>query len=324
MSLVDNTSEAGPSDLLEANDDAGVAGADALSNTNINCFSTIPTPPLYEWSLKDDRPTPDSKGHGAIRRARSTARHSEYRLPSREQRRAFLRSSRRKEMFVDDPCDFFIPAPEPSTISSTADLALHSVHTDVAATLAELHLSTMPHDTYCVTQKSDLTIKTTGPVDRLALRLQSSCNVSEQIEEDEDVADRATQRSGLTIKIPDLVDRLALRLLTSLNVEERTKEAEDVDSMSLDGYNASESSSDGSDIDDDHTSHSCSSSPVSAAVGPNRSSRRKHCTAAPYHRAVKIPKRKEMWVDTDTRPGSEVPAFLLGSPPRLLRSGRRR
>jgi hypothetical protein len=86
MSLVDNTSEAGPSDLLEANDDdmsmsdpACVIGAEAVSNTNLNCLSTpltspYPTSPLYERPVSDDRSTPFSERYCTIRRARSTAR----------------------------------------------------------------------------------------------------------------------------------------------------------------------------------------------------------------------------------------------------------
>jgi hypothetical protein len=220
-------------------------------------------------------------------------------------------------MFVNDPRDSLISIAEPSIVPSTVDLALPSVNADVAATPVEKQLSTAPYDAYRATQSSDLSIRIPGLVDRLALRLDS-CNMSEQTEEDEDVVERAIQNSGLTIKIPGLVDRLALRLLSSLNVEEQIEEDEDVDSLSLDGYTASESSSDDGDIED-HNMPFCSSLPAPMAGGPDRSSRRKHRrrTAAPYHRAGGIRKRKELWVD-----GSKVPAFLLGSRHQVLRSGR--
>jgi hypothetical protein len=330
MSLVDDTSEAGPSDLLEANDDdmsmsdpACVVAAEALSNINLNCLPTpptspYPTSPRYERPVSDDCSTPFSERRC---RVKSTARHSPYKLHSREQRHAFIRNCRRKEMFINEPHDPLIPTAEPSTIPSMANLALPSVHVGVAAALAEARPSTTPHDAYRATQETDPTIKIPGLVDRLALRLLNSCNVSEQTVEDEDVVNCATQKSGLTIKIPGLVDRLALRLLSSCNVEGRTEEGEDVDSSSIDGYSAWDSSSNDGDIDDD-TPLYCSLS--SAAAGPDRLSRRKHRrrNAAPYHRARGIPKRKELWVDKDTKQGSEVPAFLLGSLPRILRSGR--
>ena len=322
MSLVDNASEAGLSDLLDASDDGSfmpdptlVVDARALSNTNFNCVSTPPMSPLLKRPVSDDRSTPFSKRHCAMRPARSTARYSAYKIPSREQRQAFNRNGRRKEMFVDDPSDSFVLAAEPNTVPSMTYLALPSVLSDVAATLGETHLSTTPHDSYRATQNSDLSIKIPGVVDRLALRL-GSCSVSEQTEEDEAVVDRATQKSGLTIKIPGLVDRLALRFLSSLTVEEQTGEDEDVDNLSLDGYTASASSSDSGDIDDDDIPPFYSSLLAPMAGGPDRSSRRKHrrLIAAPYHRAGGIRKRKELWADTVTGRESDVPAFLLESP----------
>ena len=325
MSPVDNTSEAGSSDLIEANDDdmsmpdpTLVVDAEALSNTNLNSLSTRPMSPLRKRSASDDCSTPFSKRHCAIRPERSTARYSAYKLPSREQRQAFDRNCRRKEMFVNDPRDSFIPIAESSIVPSTVDLALPSMNADVTAMPVEKQLSTAPYDAYSATQNCDLSIKIPCLVDRLALRLDS-CNMSEQTEEDEDVVDRAIQNSGLTIKIPGLVDRLALRLLSSLNVEEQIEEDEDIDSLSLDGYTASESSSDDGDIEDHDIPPFCSSLPAPMAGGPDRSSRRKHRrrTAAPYHRAGGIRKRKELWVD-----GSKVPAFLLGSRHQVLRSGR--
>jgi len=304
MSLADNNSEA---DLLGVND----------------CLSAPPTSPLYERHVSDDRSTPFSKGYSAIRRARSTAaRYSAYRLPSREQRHAFIRNSHRKEMFVNGLDDAFIPPAEPSTVHPTADLALPSVHVDMAAAHVEEH-EHLTHIPYDAQSKVDMTIKIPSAVDRLSLQLLGSCIVSEQTEEvkeDEDVVDYAAQNSGLTIKIPGLVDRLALRLLDSCNVNEQTEEGED-DDLSLDGSIASESSS--SDGDDDHTSPSYSSSPVPTAVGPDRTSRRKHRRiAAPYHRAEGKTKRKELWVDTDIMAGSAVPIFLLGSPASVLHPDR--
>lgn len=323
MSLVDIVSEAGSSDLLEANDDdaslpdpALVVDAEALSNTNLDCVSTIPMSPLLKRPVSDDCSTLFSKRHCAIRPARSIARYSAYKIPSREQRQAFNRKCRRKEMFADDLHDSVISAAEPSTVPLTAYLALPSVHSDVAIMLGEKPTSTMPHDSYRATQNSDLSIRIPGVVDRLALQL-GACSVSKQTKEEEEVVDRATQKSGLKIKIPGLVDRLALRFLSSLNVEEQTEEDEDVDSLSLDGYTASESSFDGGDGDiDDDIPPFYSSLPAPTAGGPDRPSRRKHRrrTAAPYHRAGGIRKRKELWVDTVTGRGSEVPAFLLESP----------
>ncbi|KAN0116130.1 hypothetical protein V8E52_006187 [Russula decolorans] len=300
--------------LAENNSEAGLLGVNA-------CLSAPPTSPLYDRPVSDDLSTPFSKRNSAIRRARSTAaRYSAYKLPSRKQRHAFIRNSRRKEMFITGLDDAFMPPAKPSTIHPTADLALSRVHVNMAAPHVEEyeHLAHIPYDAQ---SESDLTIRIPGAVDRLGVRLLESCIVSEQTEEekdDEDVVDYATQNSGLTIKIPGLVDRLALRLLDSCIVNERTEE--DVDYLSLDGSITSESSSsDGDGIDDDHSSSSYSLSPVSTAAGPNRTSRRKHRhISAPYRRAEGKSKRKELWADTD----SDVPAFLLGSPASLLRSDR--
>jgi hypothetical protein len=312
MSLEDNNSEADP---LGVND----------------CLSAFQTSPLYERHVSDDRSPPFSQRYSAVRRARSTAaRYSAYNIPSREQRHAFIRNSRRKEMFVNGVDDAFIPPAKPSIIHPTADLALPSVHADMAAPHVEEH-EHLTHIPYDAQSKSDLTIKIPGAVDRLGLQLLESCIVSEQTEEDkedEDAVDYTTQNCGLTIKIPGLIDRLALRLLGSCNVSEQTETEEgedvDIDNLSLDGSIASESSFSNSDnIDDDHTSPSCSSSPVPTVAGPDRTSRRKHRRiAAPYHRAEGKPKRKELWADTDIMAGSDVPAFLLGSPASVLRSDR--
>ena len=300
--------------LAEFSSEAGLLGLKDSS-------SAPPTSPLYDRPVSDDRPTPFSKRYSAIRRARSTAaRYSAYKLPSREQRRTFVRNSRRKEMFITGLDDAFIPPSEPSTVHPMADLALPSVHVDMAAPHVEEH-ERLAHIPYDAPSKSDLTIKIPGAVDRLGLQLLESCIVSEQTEEEKenkDVVNYATQSSTLKIKIPGLVDRLALRLLDSCIVDEQTKE--DVDYLSLDGSTASESSSsDSDDIDDDHSSSSRSSSPVPVAAGPDRTSRRKHRhIAAPYRRAEGKSKRKELWADAD----SDVPAFLLGSPASVLRSDR--
>lgn len=329
MSLTDNNSEA---DLREVNDDdismsrppCRVVGAEVSSNANLSCLSTPPTSPLYGGLVFDDCFTPLSKRSSAVRRARSTAaRYCAYNLRPREQRHAFIRNSRRKEMFVDGFGDGFIPPAEPSIVHSMADLALHSVHVDMAAPHVEEyeHLTIIP---YNAQSESDLTIKIPGEVDRLGLQLLNSCIVSERAEEDkeEDVVDYDTQSNGLTIKIPGLVDRLALRLLGSCNVNEQTEEGGDIDNLSLDGSIASESSSsDGDGIDDDHTSPSYSSSPVSTAAGPDRTIHRqiRRRIAAPYHRAERKPKRKELWAGMDIKVGSNV---LLGPPASVLRPDR--
>jgi hypothetical protein len=309
MSLTDNNSEA---DLLGVND----------------CLSAPPTPPLYERPVSDDRSTPFHKRYSAMRARSTAARYSAYKLPSREQRRALIRNSCRKEIFIDGFDDGFILPAGPSTIHPTADLTLPSVRIDMAAPHVEEH-EHLTHIPYDAQLKSDLMIKIPSAVDRLGLQLLDSCIVSEQTEEDkedEGVVDYATQDSGMTIKIPGLIDRLALRLLGSCNVNEQTVtvEGEDVENSSLyESITSESSSSDGDGIDDDHTSSSYSLSPVPKAVGPDRTSRRKHRRiAAPYHRAEGKPKRKELWVDTDIMAGSEAPAFLLGSLALVLRPDR--
>jgi hypothetical protein len=224
-------------------------------------------------------------------------------------------------MFVNGLDNTFIPPAGPSTVHPAAALALPSVHLDTAAPHVEEHehLSQILYDAQ---SESDLTIKIPSAVDRLGLQLLDSCIVSEQAEEekeDGDVVDYATQSSGLTIKIPGLVDRLAQRFLHSCNMNEQAVDSSS-DNFSLDESTASDSSSsDGDGIDDYHTPPSYSSSPVPTAAGPDRTSRRKHRRiAAPYRRAEGKPKRKELWVDTNTAAGSEVPAFLLGSPASVL------
>ena len=302
MSLADNNSE---SESLGVND----------------CLFAPPTSPLPGLPVPEKLSTPFSKTCSVIRRERSTAaRYGAYKLPSREQRHAFIRNSHRKEMFVNGLDNTFISPARPSTIHPTAVLALTNVHVNMATPHVEEH-EHHTHHPYDAQSKGDLMINIPSAVDRLGLQLQSSCIVSEQAEEDkedEDVVDYATLNSGLTIKIPGLIDRLALQLMGSCNVNEQTEG--DEDNLSFDESSASESSSsDGDGIHDDHTSPSYSSSPVPTAAGPDRTYRRKHRRiAAPYHRAEGKPKRKELWVNTNTTARSEVPAFLLESPASAL------
>lgn len=272
MSFVDNNSEA---DFLGVND----------------CLPALPTSSLNERPVSNDSSTPFSRRYSAMRCERSTAaRYSTYSLPSREQRHAFVRNSRRKDMFINAPDDASIFPAEPSTVHSMADLALSSVYVDTAAPVIH-HAQSQSYPT----------IEIPCAVDRLGLQLLEG-------EGDEDVVDYAsTQNSGLTIKIPGLVDRLALLLMGSCNVNEQTEEREDVDGLSFFGSIASESSC--SSGDDDYTSPSYTSLPVPMAAGPDRTSRRKHRRiAAPYHRAEGRPKRKELWADTYIMAGSNVPA----------------
>lgn len=291
---------------------------DNNSEVDHDRLSTPPTSPLYGLPMLDDHSTPFSKRYIAIRRARSTAvRYSAYKVPSREQRYAFIRNSCRKEMFIDGLHDAFIPPAEPGIIHPMAGFALPSMRVDIAAPHVEEHEhhTDIPHEAQ---SKSDLTIIIPSAVDRLGLQFLDSCIVSELTGEDkenEGVVDYATQDSSLTIKIPALVDRLALRLLGSCNVNDQTAKGGDEGDSSLNESTASESSSSSDDsIDDYHTSPSYTLKPVLTAVGPDRTSRRKHRRiATPYRRAEGKPKRKELWVDTDIMLGSEVPAFLLES-----------
>src|SRR5713226_4976256 len=239
MSLADNTSEA---DILEANDDdISMSGPGALQ-PGLNYLPSPPTSPLYGRPVSDDRSTPFSKRYLAVRRARSTARYSAYIRPSREQRQAFSRNSRRKEMFVDGLDSAFIPLTEPSAVHPTADLALLSVREDMATPPVEEHLTTMPYDAHPAT---DQMTRIPDVVDRLGLRLLNSCNVSEQTKEDDEDEDvvNSPPKSRLTIKIPGVVDRLALRMVRSCDVNDQTEQGEDVDYLSLDGYTVSDSSS---------------------------------------------------------------------------------
>ena len=225
---------------------AYVPDAFAISNTEPTYPPTPPPSPyspskFHKLSMLADHATQFSESPRVFRHARSSARHKEYSLPSLGQRQAYKTHPRRKkEMFVEYPRLPSVPPLElePTTVSPTADLVLPTAHAEVATTLlnpVEIQLSSRfaaqcnvvesqcittdtpvaptptPHNAPRGTQKSRLTIKIPGLVDRLALRLLGSCSVTEQTEHDE----------------------------------------EDVDGSSLDGYSASESSCEGDIDDDD-------------------------------------------------------------------------
>jgi hypothetical protein len=321
MSLADNTSEAGLSDVLEADSDvpmsvpAYVPDAMAISNTESTFPPTPPPSPysaprLHELSTLVDHATQISKSRGVLRHTRSSARHKVYSLPSQEQRRAYKKHSRgKKDMFVEGPRFPFAPV-QPTAVFHLGGLVLPTVDPEVVATIVNLQLSSR-FATQCNVGENQC-ISTDSPLTPTLTAHDAPC---------------ATQKSGLTIKIPGPVDRLALRLLGSCSVTEQMGEDEDEDGSSLDGYSASESSSSSSEGDiDDNEDDTVSRS---SSLSPDRSSRRKsrRSAAAPYHRTGGKSKRKELWVDTDTRVGGEVPAFLLRSPTverprtRFLRSG---
>ena len=320
MPLVDNTSEASLSDVLEANADIPMPVStcipSAVATPNTDCLSTAPTFPyasshLHELSMPSGLATKVSERHGVLRHARTSTRHNAYSLPSLGQRQAFKRRSRhKKDMFVEGSHLPSVPPIEPTAVSPATDLVLASMHVEMSSTRLnpiEIHLSSQ-FSAHCnVTESSSI------PTDTVLTPTLTSHD-----------ALSTSQMSGLTIKIPGLVDRLALRLLGSCSVTERIEEEEDVDDSSLDGYSPSESSSE-SDVEGDYnpTFHSSSSN-------PDRTSRRRlrRGAAAPYHRAGGKLKRKELWADADSPAGSEVPDFLLGPPTagrprsRALRSGR--
>jgi hypothetical protein len=311
MSLTDATSEASLPDILEANVDISVLtpgcvlSTSAAPNVDLNHSLSPPTSP-YASPLCDELPMlghhaiGSSDIRGVVRRARSSARHNAYSVPSREQRQAFKQRFRlKKHMFADDPCDHFVTS-APTTVSSAFDRDQASTDAEVASmpkSQVEPYLSTL---------------------------FSAQCNVmASQSAEMETTSDlmtpaRTSQKSGLTIKIPGLVDRLALRLIGSCNVTEQIEEDEDADS--LDGYSASESSSDSDGYSADFNL---------SMQSPDRFSRRKlrRHAISPYHRTGK-PRRKEWWLgdSEDEKTGSEVPDFLLLSSAtkirtRKLRSG---
>jgi len=223
MSLSDDASETSLSDVLEANIDsdipmsalAYVPNAVSAPNPDITYLSTPPASPrtpshFHDLSMLADIAAQVPKGHCVRRHARSSARYSAYSVPSPEQRQTFKRHSRQKKvMFVEDPHLPSVPPVKPTPVSPTADLVLASVHKEVQDTLVnpvEIHLSSQfsaqcnvverecitdsvltPTPTPHATQKSNLTIKIPGLVDRLALRLLGSCNVTGQSEGEEDV-----------------------------------------------------------------------------------------------------------------------------------------
>lgn len=222
MSLTDTTSEADLPDILEANDDMSVSALDCVPsvstapNVGLNHSLSPPTSPYTsslcdEQSMLDSHATRSSDRRGVLRSARSSPRHNAYSVPSREQRGTFKKHCRlKKHIFADDSLDPFISS-APNTVSSAFeyDQATGSSETtadSMSKKLVEPNLSTLfaaqcnimvgryPEiDTASnsmtparTSNKSGLTIKIPSLVDRLALRLLGSCNVTEQTEEDED------------------------------------------------------------------------------------------------------------------------------------------
>ena len=227
MSLLDNASESSLSDVLEADADIPVPAStyipSAVATPNTDCLPTPPTSPyassnLYGLSMLGGLATEVSERRRVHRHARTSARYSAYSLPSLRQRQEFKRRSpHKKEMFVEAPHVPPVPPVEPTTVSPTADLVLASMHVEVSPTPmnpVEIQLSSQfsahcnvtespsiprdpvfpsltPHDALCAPQKSGLTIKIPGLVDRLALRLLGSCSVTEQTEDEESLDDSA-------------------------------------------------------------------------------------------------------------------------------------
>ncbi|KAI0249219.1 hypothetical protein BJV78DRAFT_1229155 [Lactifluus subvellereus] len=217
MSLTDTTSEA---DILEANDDMTVSAPDCMPSVstapNVGPNHSLSSPTSqYTASLGDEQPMSDSHAtrssdrRGVLRSARSSPRHNAYTVPSREQRETFKKHCRlRKHIFVNGSLDPFVSS-APTTVSSAFDDDQASSETKAASVskkLAEPYLSTLfaaqcniMMNQYAemdsasnlmtparTSNKSGLTIKIPGLIDRLALRLLGSCNVTEQTGEDED------------------------------------------------------------------------------------------------------------------------------------------
>jgi len=225
MSLPDHASESSLSDVLGPNADIPVPAStyipSAVATPNTDCLSTPPTSPyssshLHKLSMPGDLATKVSERHRVHRHARTSARYSAYSLPSLGQRQAFKRRSPKKEMFIEVPHLPSVPPVEPTTVSPTADLVLAGMHVEVSPTPTnpvEIDLSSQfsaycnvtespsiprdavstttltPHDALRAPQKSGLTIKIPGLVDRLALRLLGSCSVTEQTEDEEGLDD---------------------------------------------------------------------------------------------------------------------------------------
>jgi hypothetical protein len=265
MSWTDTTSEAS---LPEENVDISPSASDCASvvlNPGSNHPLSSPTP-AYVSSFYDEQPRSYASDHvmrssdslGVVRHARlSASRHNVYSIPSREQRQSFKQQSHlKKHMFTTDFCDPFVSS-APTTLSPAFDCDQASSDTEATLTSVDPYLSTL---------------------------FDARCNMAVNQYHETETPSRTSNKSGLTIKIPSLVDRLALRLLSSCNVMEHTEEDDDADS--LDGYSASESTSDG----DGDLKFSMQS--------PDRLSRRKvrhkvpHQAIKPYHRTRKL-KQKE-------------------------------
>src|SRR6266702_3138995 len=268
---------------------------------DLDYTSSSPTS-SYASSICDDlgalatQTSPPSDKNCVQRRVKSFMRHKAYSVPSRGQREAFKRNSRRKkDMFVEDP---FIPfvSNGPPTLSPAFDPLLSTSGTNVPPTLA---------------QQAEL---------YLPALLEDKCSMKETRGQSAQAGSvstpyaRVAKKSGLTIKIPGLVDRLALRLVHSCNVAEQAEE-EDL-GYSPDGYTASESSFEG---DQDHILR-----PTSPCSSPDRLSRRElHRRAlAPYHRTSNS-KRKELWLNSEVVPAVLLSPFSSERDTRSLRSGRR-
>lgn len=268
---------------------------------DLNYTTSSPTS-SYASSISDDlgalaaEASPPSDKICLQRRVKSFMRHKAYSVPSRGQREAFKRySRRRKDMFIDNPSISSV-SNGPPTISPAFDPLLSTSGTNVPSTFvhqAELYLPALLEDKCSMKEIRGQSA-------------QAGCVSTPHT--------RVAKKSGLTIKIPSLVDRLALRMLHSCNVAEQVEE-EDLD-YSPDGYTASESSF---EDDQDHIMR-----PSSPCSSHDRISRRKlrRRAVAPYHRRGK-PKRKELWLNSEV-----VPAVLLSPSSserhtRGLRSGRR-
>jgi len=209
MSLPDNASESSLSDDLEADVDIPVP-ASAHIPSAVATPNTEPTPPyssshLHKLSIPGDLATEVSERHRVHHHTRTSARYSAYSPPSLGQRQVFKRRSPKKEMFIEAPYLPSVPSVEPTTVPPTADLVLASMHVEVSSTPinpVEIDLSSqfsahcnvtegpsIPGDSVLIPtltpQKSGLTIKIPGLVDRLALRLLGSCSVTEQTEDGE-------------------------------------------------------------------------------------------------------------------------------------------
>ncbi|KAI9462641.1 hypothetical protein F5148DRAFT_219180 [Russula earlei] len=296
MSLSDDASNASLSDPLTANSDLSISLSSLSLMQSPPSTQTPSAGPSFQdlhtsGPLHGNYPywtTPNSRRRGV----RSSARHSVYSLPSREERQAFKSLPRpKKDMFVEGNHLHSVLPVEPTVISPTADIVLAHNRTDIGVNPVEIHLSSQ-----FAAQCRDMENQHTPDsiLTPTSTSQEPPCTIG---------------TNSLTIKIPGLVDRLALRLLSSCNVMGQTEEDEDGFS-SPDASTASESS-DG-DMDDDEVGDGDYNTSAVAARVPDRSSRRKlrRSAAAPYFRAGGKAKRKELWVDRDTGVGT----LLLMSP----------